>query len=306
MLDYYSPVFKGTVVYSIDMIRLQLDFSSKKRSLSFQNYILSLKGNIVEIFPPSYKAYRYRYLYKIHCLNDNVFIIGLHFNGSGKDSNYLGFIEFNPNKVAHEKEFQDIFSSLQKFCFCADIVRWDLAVDVPVRRDRCKLCLDDYDGVYRLHENSLLDYSQYLRERNKPGYVKLYNKQIESGLDYELTRLEVTVGKKMLYHDFCEICPEVIIKGDGNKHNFYDDIKSGSDLALLELLISIDDMEERMKLFNSLPRRKKEKFRQYINNIYGTTERFSVSEDIFIQLKLQLQEWVIGFEDSLVNDIKNS
>ena len=303
MLAYYSPVFRESTVYSIDMVRLKLDFSGKEYLDVFLEWLSGINDIYIERHPVSHKAYAYRNLFQITCKSNNCsFVIGLSLNGSNPESYYLGFMEFNPNKVSETEEFQEIFLKLQECCFCAEIIRWDLAVDVPERRDMCEFSLDGYDGPYHLHEKSALDKTECLRKRNKHGYVKLYNKQKESGLDYELTRLEITVDGKATYTDFSKICPEVIVKGDGNRKNFYKNPKLfKTDIVLLEMLMLLD-MSERERLFKEFTRRKKEKFRPYFYNVYGSPDQFVVSEEVFNQLKHQLRNWTIGIDYSLIDD----
>ncbi|MFQ9701876.1 MAG: hypothetical protein ACLR0U_04885 [Enterocloster clostridioformis] len=71
------------------------------------------------------------------------------------------------------------------------IKRWDLAVDVPYGRDCVQLIKDNrkYSQFYK----SAQDFTEYLGCMSAPGRVKVYNKQIEAGLDYPLTRIEVTL-----------------------------------------------------------------------------------------------------------------
>ena len=71
------------------------------------------------------------------------------------------------------------------------ISRFDLAIDIPIDRNNCFLVKDRRLYIERRHG---AEYTQYLGSKSSTvGRVKLYNKQLEAGLDYPLTRLELTL-----------------------------------------------------------------------------------------------------------------
>ena len=77
--------------------------------------------------------------------------------------------------------------------------RFDLAIDLPVDRQRCFLIKDARMYIERRHGR---EFTQYLGAKSScVGRVKLYNKQIESGLDYPLTRLELTLNPNEPYEE---------------------------------------------------------------------------------------------------------
>lgn len=53
--------------------------------------------------------------------------------------------------------------------------------------------------------------TEYLGKRSNVGFVKLYNKSIESKLDYDLSRLEITCEPNV--HDFFQYVPNVYYIG---------------------------------------------------------------------------------------------
>lgn len=296
MLSYYQYIIDGGSICSVDMVRLRLDFSSEERITTFGNWLSGFNMLYVEQYPVSSKNYAYRNLFQITCSNNCTFVIGLGFNGSNKDSFYLGFIEFNPNKVASEKEFRRIFYMLRSHCFCAEIVRWDLAVDVAMSRDRCILCKDR--RKYTLVQNSNLDKTEYLGQRNKSGYVKLYNKTLESDLDNDLTRLEITVDGDMTYTDFVKILPRIDVKGDQQKLDPYISSLNATDLVLYELLMKCD-IDERKQYIKRMSRIKRNKLLPFLQGNTVDSDRFIVSKESFRQLKHQLREWTIGIKYDL-------
>lgn len=300
MIQYYQEIRDGDSICSIDMVRLSLDFSSEKRILAFGNW-LSTPGNMfVETYPLSTRAFAFRNLFQITCSNNCSFVVGLGFNGVDKDSYYHGFMEFNPNKVAGEREFKKVFSMLQEYCFCAEVSRWDLAVDVNISRERCVLRKDKRKRA--TVENSLSDFTEYLGQRNKSGYVKLYNKTLESDLDYDDTRLEITVDGRFVYDDFVKILPRVDVRGDQQYLDPYINLK-GTDLALYTFLMRCDG-EERKYWSNVIGRRKMEKLCPYLQGSIYDSDKFVVSKETYRQLKIQLREWTIGIKYSLLDDMK--
>ena len=69
--------------------------------------------------------------------------------------------------------------------------------------------------MYEEVRKSSEDRTQYLGERNKPGRCKLYNKALEAGLGYPLSRLEITLsGETIDYKDLLGIWPQVLILDD--------------------------------------------------------------------------------------------
>ena len=165
MVNYFNSIYIEPSIYSIDMIRLKLDFSGSERITNFGNFMSRVDLLYIEQYPQSFKAFSYRNLFKVTCSNDSSFVIGLSFNGTDSSSRYLGFMEFNPNKVGQQEEFKAVFAELMIHCFTAEVVRWDLAVDVPLARDLCILTKDK--RKYTLVQNSRQDKTEYLGCHNK-------------------------------------------------------------------------------------------------------------------------------------------
>lgn len=298
MLNYFNSIYRDKIIYSVDMVRLRLDFNSDERIQNFGNYLSDITMLFVEHYPISYKSYSYRNLFKITCSNNCSFVIGLSFNGLNSSSRYIGFMEFNPNKVADQREFQEVFSHLCIHCFISEVVRWDLAVDVPISRNLCILSKDK--RKYTLIQNSEVDKTEYLGIHNKSGFVKLYNKTIESDLDYDLTRLEITVAGDLFYEDFLKICPQIDVAGEQQTINPYMDLPD-TDIVLYELLMKCD-LLERKSYFNRLGRRKKELLRKYVFSSVYDSDKFIIPKSVYAQLRHQLREWTIGIDYSILDN----
>lgn len=298
MLEYLNSVHEDDVTYSVDMVRLRLEFNETNMQV-FGDWLSGVNCFFVESFPVSYKAYAYRNLFHVTCSNNNSFVVGLGFNGTTVSDYLLGFMEFNPNKVANQKEFQLVMDKLRKYCFCAELSRWDLAVDVPFAREQCHLRKDK--RKYSLLEKSKIDRTENLGQRNKVGYVKLYNKRIESELDYELTRLEITLDGQCTYKDFLTYLPRIDVDGDQQTINPYVEL-SGTNLVLYELLME-HDLLEREHYMRRIGRRIAEQLRPYVYGSKYDSDKFVVSRNVFLQLKKQLREYTINIRYDLSDNL---
>ena len=154
----------------------------------------------------------YKYQYSVECQNGCSFWFGLGYNSP---DGYVGNkwrIEFNPNKVFKEYYFLRVYTA---FLFLTrpdtlSIRRFDLAIDYPVARSCC--CLRKDQRTYCEYTNSLEDRTQNLGTHSNHGYVKLYNKALESNIPTSLTRLELTVDYlRRSFDDILEIFPKVYV-----------------------------------------------------------------------------------------------
>ena len=133
--------------------------------------------------------------YNIHFLTEdasvNSFYIGCGFRNNNTDFSSIK-IEYNPNYFGSAPGLQDfikiIFNKLESY----SIHQIDIAIDFPeVRSNFCLLRSNakTYQCIFKSREN----WTEYLGIKHNSGRIKLYNKAIESGLSYPLTRLEITL-----------------------------------------------------------------------------------------------------------------
>lgn len=252
-LKYYHEVKSGysglecnSVTYSIDMVRL--NFCSGEQSQALSDYISRLMslGDYIEIkYYPNYSPFKYRHLWSFEDSNGSCWSMGLSL-GSEKDK---GYIEFNPNKCMNSDIFVRFWDELRFFTITRQIVRWDLAIDIPVSRCLCVLKKDR-----RQYQSIIKDASktEYLGQRSHKGFVKLYDKTAESKLDYDLTRLEITLPRENF--NLSDYWPEIYIM----QSQCCIDDNLGLDscnLVLVQLLRDCDNPNYYMKQLN--PRRRK-------------------------------------------------
>ena len=117
-------------------------------------------------------------------------------------------VEFNPAKVDKSKQFTALYDRLLANAKYVEFKRFDVAIDYPEEREKFFLLKDQRvcnDKCY-----SLSNRTTYLGVRSSHGQIKLYNKQLESKLDYPLTRLEMTLDyAKASWSEFRRMWPKV-------------------------------------------------------------------------------------------------
>ena len=273
MLTYWKKIYDNDIVYSCDMIRLSLQFDER-----YMQEIVGCFNNIlrtdVRVYPISYKAFSYKTLITIS-YNDSSVALGVGFNGASRDELFKGFLEFNPNKVDCNL-FWDDFCFIKSCCSNVSLVRWDLAIDVPIDILSCSLIKDQ--RRYALDMISCENKTEYLGVRNTAGRFKMYNKSIESNLPISLTRLELTCDGFWGSDDIIQHFPEVYC------NNLQESISvlNSSDRWLYELLQTHPNKDY---FFKTMPRRKKEKLKPFL---YNSLDRFQLSLFCLSQLVFEL------------------
>ena len=244
--------------YSIDNIRV--NFELKHDSLiDFQTYFSNINRIDIIQYPLCFSDFKYKCMFSIN-YEHGVLRLGYCFNGVSSDDKLKGFLDFNPNKCMDSNQCIDDLKYLRSLCCVFDLARWDLAIDIPLDRSNVHLVKDR--RKYELHEHSYNDRTEYLGVRNTPGRVKVYNKTVESKLDYLLTRLEVTLGtidyvKKK--NDILRLLPEVLII-DTQQSLCIDNLNK-TDKVLVQLINSSDYP---LYYFKQLAQVKREKLKPYI------------------------------------------
>ena len=200
MIYYYNPLHIDSYILSIDNIVLDLWISNHYAQDVIDATINSLVGNDgVEIITWEGKkpgTFYTQYIFKL--TDDRSFWLGHGLIATGISLDRYR-LEFNPNKVAENETFKIIHRLLLQYHrkSLSHIARFDLAIDIPIDREKCFLVKDRRLYIERRHG---VEYTQYLGAKSASvGRVKLYNKNAESKLDYPLTRLELTLDPKIPY-----------------------------------------------------------------------------------------------------------
>ena len=253
---YYICVKTDTGILSIDNIRIA--FEAHERYLHYiADFFSQITRIDIEKYPESSKLGSYRHLWTIRYTPDASMTIGLEFNGTNHQEDRLkGYLDFNPNKVGRIEQFWRDYDTLKQWCIF-DIKRCDIAYDVPIHRERVRMVKDR--RKYRIDSKSLQDFTEYLGQRNKEGFVKVYNKQIESDLDEPLTRIEVTCKFDITSY-FC-MFPKVYVINDGKQITIDDPKLNDYDKVILTMACDLlglgGDPFQALMLFQRPDKRKK-------------------------------------------------
>lgn len=200
MLYYCNPIFADDLTLSLDSIILDVSIPNPAiRDLLKVNIDHIARGAKVSVSSwESYKpgTFRQQTLFRID--EDRSFWMGHGLIGNGTLIDRYR-LDCNPNKVGNDPNLKLIREFLvrnSRGSLCR-IPRFDLAIDIPVDRNKCFLVKDRRLYIERRHGQ---EYTQYLGSKSSTvGRVKLYNKSLEADLDYPLTRLELTLDPKIPY-----------------------------------------------------------------------------------------------------------
>ena len=311
-LTYYRPIIiDNYLIMSCDMMRIKFNMSDSGLQ-NFNKYINLLEvknGNLLIRKYYNISPFKYRNLLAIQDTNTkHSFSLGLVYNDLNKNTNDC-FIGFNPNKCINETNTglaQPFLDFIKQYGSHIELVRYDLAIDIPIEREfvsldkdmrkYTKLWVTDVEANYsqivsdmekkQIHykidvkSKSLSNSTEYLGQRNKSGFVKLYNKQIESDLDKPTTRLEITLDS-ISYDKFIQVLPNISIyknvsQADLNSLNDTEKVllkllqqNSNCDLYLKQLGRKMQDKLKKILYANDsiLDKISKENFFQLANNI---------------------------------------
>lgn len=129
------------------------------------------------------------YCNHIH-LDDGIYLsLGHYREGLKEKATYVIFplfkLEINPNKHYEKSVFKDLQKLINRFCLSGMLKKYDYAIDIP-----CKI--SDVQIFNTRKEPGLYKGTRYFGQRSRDGYVKIYDKTKESGLDTAITRVEHT------------------------------------------------------------------------------------------------------------------
>ena len=190
------------MILSIDNVVLDIYISAPKARDSLMDLLdkLPIQYAVDIQHWNSYRPGTYREQFSIKHQDGTSFWLGAVLNGTKPEWGKVR-LDFNPNKVAGHTVFVKLLSFLLESTrpMHRTIKRYDLAVDIPVKRFDVFLVKDSRAYIERRHGQ---EWTQYLgAQSSHPGRVKLYNKTVEAKLDYPLTRLEITIDPTTSFDD---------------------------------------------------------------------------------------------------------
>lgn len=195
-------------IYSCDMVRLKGYLADNDEcEVAFERYFNDpLRFDVSDVIT-RLSLGTFKYLWIIQCKHTSITVLH-HFNSytSSSDDNRMTVLEFNPNKLELDdfRQIDRIISNLVEI----EIVRCDLAVDIPISRQYVHLIKDNRTYEYQDHNKNGI--TEYLGTRNSTNYVKVYDKTRESSLDEAITRVEFTCEPNI--YEFRKHIPSVLIE----------------------------------------------------------------------------------------------
>ena len=273
MITYFNELKKDDVIYSIDMVRYSFNISFVERDAKELEKFIKYNYGFDYRYFYSNKQFSFRHLFSAEN-NGQSFALGFHFNGV---RNALqrgnGFIEFNPNKSFNY--VLPLLNFLKLICRVQfiELERLDFAIDLPCNRGYVFMLKDKrtYNKYkLRIAGVSNFDYTEYLGKRHNNGYVKLYNKSIESNLSYDLTRLEITLDRYN-YENFIKQLPTLCYYSNSLNIGL-----SSTERVLIDLMATNNSWEQ----LKFLERDKQNKLKHYLDY----SETITINENEFSRL----------------------
>ena len=260
-MDYWIYQSANIGTLSIDNIRVSFVLSSDGLYKMSEWYNSDMRAGSSD-YPINTSPYKYKFMRTIR-YNTNVSMTFAYFLNGTKEDFYKGMIDFNPNKVASYTEFWNDYRTIKSFCEHFEIIRTDIALDIPNDRD-CFILERDRKS-YQLQIRSRKERTEYLGIKNTVGYVKLYNKAYELSLPYPLTRLEITCEPNSA--SYLRHFPKLsIVNAQMNME--YLTLKDTDRFILMSILDAMSTGQTyAMDRFQELGRRKREKLEPYLNTI---------------------------------------
>lgn len=306
-MKYWLPVIgRNEYVYSCDMLRYKFEIKSGKYAKGELQHLLTSWGrDDVRMYPVNFSDFKFRNLFTID-YDTSSMTVGIGFNGCKNEDLTIGFLEVNPNKCFDSLQCMYDMQHIFDACWNFELLRWDLAIDVPLPREALSLVKDGRKYMLDMYSSS--NKTEYLGVRNSSGYTKLYNKALEQDHDADdepLTRLEMTCAGNMTADQILNKLPYVFVASD--KFVESDNLKalSSSQRVLVRALRSHPDRDD---LFRNLCAGVRVKLRPYIYDggttlSYDSNAIHAVLENIR-QFEQAMQEHAFSFvsQDDLRED----
>lgn len=201
---------------------------------------------------------QYRNNFNIVLSDDSSFYFAYRHNSSNGDK-VAWKIELNPNKCLpcdFVERFINFVVSRSKPS-SVHFSQMDIAIDFPI--ERVNFYLNKDRRISTVVNDGYDNTTEYLSKHNEHGFVKLYNKQIESKLEHPLTRLEITL-KKFTYNDFVSVFPvlHVYFNSQINFNNILEPLSQND-----EVFVSL--LRLHPEYYKKLSYRKQKRFEPYLN-----------------------------------------
>lgn len=266
---YYKPQKdKSGIIYSLDNVRLELDFGTKCQRVSDEMSRLATYNPSIKIqYYHSYSQFAYVHQWTISSGDIEKGVASwtlLMCYGNARDQ--TGILDFNPNKCESNVDFQKFMVLIRNSTCITQVKTYDLAIDIPLSREQVFMERDGHKKYqYFLSGDGV---TEYMGTRSHNGFVKLYDKTRESKLKFPLTRLEITLQRGKLAEAFC---PVVHFRDMQMKLNLAQALSANDKVFLSAILAT----SEPQFYINQLTYRARQKFEPYIS-----TKKFELNKKL--------------------------
>lgn len=179
--------------YSVDMVRLRVELPIEFVELCIDKF--SSEPNCNYYRKSSIKDHRHNFHFEDYsAFGKCSFWLGVQHNSRGSSPMTDLVLEYNPNKCAGSSLLGYVLNNFYINSPYVEVRKMDIAIDIPTNILNLRLCKDrrDLTVIDKGSDNK----TYYVGARGSEGHIKLYNKTRESGLDYDLTRYELTITPK--------------------------------------------------------------------------------------------------------------
>lgn len=234
----YNLLTNDNINYTIDMLRLRANITNEKYSY-IQYMLKTCYYDNIKNFYESFSISDFKYNYSIELKEGSSYWFGFIHNSeyiqkgalSNPKTEFNFTIEFNPNKVPINGFLNFVLKTIG---FNNWIVKsCDIAMDLRINiLDLCGFDKKRYKDI-RIFNAGLDNRTVYIGRTN--NRIKIYNKKIESSLDYDLTRVEIStkIDYDISKFDFYKLkinLPDIYLN---NYLYTFDDYKDKTTLAIL-------------------------------------------------------------------------
>lgn len=191
---YYAKIEHNNMTYSVDKIRLKT-YISYFQFTELEFFIKTVHKDKIKKMWVSDKISCFHYNYNIEIEKGKSYSFHFMHNQEtvkyhNNKAEYNFTIEFNPNKLRDEELLCYILNSFGNWFLRS----FDLAIDIPI--NILDIIIDKgKKRKYHIISDGGDKVTYYIGTKEKDGYVKIYNKKVESKLDFlvgYLTRVEVS------------------------------------------------------------------------------------------------------------------
>ena len=254
---YYNPLHLAGVTASIDNVRMKFaysrstyDFTANERIDTIETLLedlCSVALYMEGLFDPQHISsnfkvgnYAHTVSYKLADNSSFAVMIGRYdYRESNRQIAAEAVIDFNPNKVS-AKAWKRITGILAARALNAQVVRFDLAIDLPILRSTLQL-VQRPGSQYHLLSDEAYARTEYTGQRSHHAAVKLYDKAAELQLPTPCTRLEITIERSR-FKSLQQLMPDIISLAPLELSFAFDDLP-----PIVQAVIIHPDLYERMR-----------------------------------------------------------